>query len=439
VLSIPEVSGAVPFIGHLNSLGGRLGKNDSTVYSEWSTRMGTDLFQMKLGDQRTLVANTFQTIKDLWVGHANDLIDRPYQHGFAEKLEYDLSGAAMTEPIRRCRKAAMRALGKPMWLGYYPLLEPSSVDLIKNIHKTGIDGAKGIEIYPFLRNIVFDLALSLTYGTRMTAENNDFVSTLIKNINNISHLRSSTQRYRDFTPALRFLIPDALSSNVVVTSEKIRQQYLDIIYADLQRRIGEGEEINCIVNGLVNDKLSLPESHGVSEHTMSHLSALTNLLVIGVCKALLQAAPDSTASSVYIGIGWLSSPTGRSYQHELYAAIMSAYEGDRDKAWDMAFREEKVPLIVSFYKETLRFFTTTPFATPRTTVNDIKYRGIVIPKGITMIMNAQQGNHDKSWYGEDAETFNPKRFIANDTPLPHLTFGAGSRICPAVALSNRII
>lgn len=163
------------------------------------------------------------------------------------------------------------------------------------------------------------------------------------------------------------------------------------------------------------------------------------MIVIGVCKALLQAAPDSTASSVYIGIGWLCSLPGRSYQDELHAAIMSAYGGDRDMAWDMAFKEEKVPLIVSFYKETLRFFTTTPFATPRTTVKDIIFRGILIPKGVTLIMNAQEANHDKSWFGGDAATFNPRRFIGNDTPLPHLTFGAGSRICPAVALSNRII
>ena len=45
----------------------------------------------------------------------------------------------------------------------------------------------------------------------------------------------------------------------------------------------------------------------------------------------------------------------------------------------------------------------------------------------------------KSWYRDDAETFNPKRFIGNETSLLHLTFGAGSRICPAAALSNRII
>jgi phenylacetate 2-hydroxylase len=53
--------------------------------------------------------------------------------------------------------------------------------------------------------------------------------------------------------------------------------------------------------------------------------------------------------------------------------------------------------MISFYKEAVRFWWTTPFATPRTTVNDIKYRGTTIPKGITMMMNTQEANHDKSW------------------------------------------
>lgn len=56
-----------------------------------------------------------------------------------------------------------------------------------------------------------------------------------------------------------------------------------------------------------------------------------------------------------------------------------------------------------------------------------------------MIMNAQQANHDTEWYGDDAMVFNPLRFLGNDNPLPHLSYGAGSRICPAVAISNRIM
>lgn len=420
IFNIPEAPDALPFVGNLLPLGGRLNQNDSTIYSRWSKQLSSDLFQMRLGNERAIVANTFATVKDLWVGHSNELIDRPFQHGFADKLDYDLSGSSMTEPIKRCRKAATRALGKPLWPTYYHLLEPYSVNLAREILEKGENGKKHMEIYRYLRQIVFDLALSLTYGTRSSGVDDVFTDGLVASINQISEVRASTRRIRDYVPMLRFLVPDFVSSNVVVMAEKKRQQYLDVVYASLQERIAAGEKVDCIVNGLVKDNLSEGEIHGT-------------------CKALLQAAPDSTASSLYVATAWLSTPAGQEFQSELYDSILAAYDGDLGKAWEMAFREEKVELLVSTYKETLRFWTTTPFSLPRTTTKDISYRNTTIPKGTTLIMNAQQANHDTAWYGDDALEFKPTRFLGNSNSLPHLTFGAGSRICPAAALSNRII
>lgn len=130
---IPSAPGSLPFVGNLLSLGGRLNQNDATIYSTWSEQASSPLFQMRLGSERTVVANTFAVVRDLWVGRSNDLINKPQQHGFAELLEYDLSGANMTDAIRRCRKAATRALGKPIWPTYYYLLEPSAVRLTEGL------------------------------------------------------------------------------------------------------------------------------------------------------------------------------------------------------------------------------------------------------------------------------------------------------------------
>ncbi|KUJ14209.1 cytochrome P450 [Mollisia scopiformis] len=367
IAKTPEAPDTLPFVGNLMSLGGRLNENDCTIYSRWSKKLGNDIFQMRLGSERALVVNTFAKIKDLWVGHSNYLIDKPQQHGFAKLLE-----------------------------------------------QTHLD------IYPYLRQIVFDLALSLTYGTVSSGVDDEFTDALVASINQISYFRASTQRFRDYVPMLRLLVPSFASGNLVASAEKERQKRLDVIYAALKERTAAGEQADCIVNGLVKDNLSEGEIHRT-------------------CKALLQAAPDSTASSVYLVIGWFSTPEGREFQDLLYKEILKVYGGDRDKEWKMAFREESVELLVSLYKETLRFWTTTPFAVPRTTVKDVNYAGTTIPKGTTMIMSAQQANHDEAWHGDDAKTFKPARFVGNPTSLPHLTFGAGARICPAAALSNRII
>jgi hypothetical protein len=43
-------------------------------------------------------------------------------------------------------------------------------------------------MYPYLRQIVFDLALSLTYGPRQKDADDEFVLILVKNINKISYV-----------------------------------------------------------------------------------------------------------------------------------------------------------------------------------------------------------------------------------------------------------
>lgn len=407
----------MPFLGRLQDLGGRLDENDATIYSRWASFLHTDIFQVKLGNQLTVVVSSVSAIRDLWVQQTNALIDRPHQPGFVDKLGLDVSGSRMTEQIRRCRAAAMRALGKPQWPGYYQQLEKSASSMVSDLFVKGENGRRCINTFPYLRLLVFDLVLSLTYGARQKGVDDPLILALVKSIREISSHRSSTVRYRDFIPLLRIL-PETQSR--IVAAEKVRQQHLDILYSSLRRRLKDGEQVSCIAAHLGSNGLSYEE-------------------IDGTCKSLLQAAPGTVASGMYQCIAWLCSERGQVFQPALYETILDSYNGDRDKAWEMSFREEAVPLVMSLCKETLRYYTVTPYATPRSTVCDVEFRKWRIPRGTTLIMNAQEANHDKSWYGEDAWDFLPERFIDDTGPLPHLTYGAGSRICPAVAISNRIM
>ncbi|KAH8645458.1 cytochrome P450 [Xylariales sp. PMI_506] len=417
VKGVPEVPGALPFVGHLHLLGGRSGKNDSTVFSEWTKKANSPIVQCRLGDQRTIIVSDWKIIKDLWVGQSGSMIHRPHQPGFVDKLGVDLTGSPMTDQIRKCRAAAMRALGKMSWSKYWHLVEPSSAKLVRDVYVKGDNGRLSLDTYYYLRYIVFDLCLSLTYGARFGEVEDDFMVNFIKAINDISAVRSSTETYRHFVPLLR-LIPESTSETIA--AERRRAQHVDVLYKKYTDRVAAGETVDCIVAALGADKLTEEEIHGT-------------------CLSLLQAAPDTVASGVYQTLAWLASPEGQPTQKKAYQAILDAYGGDRDLAWKMAFREERVPLITSLNKETLRQYTFAPYATPRRTNHDIKYNGLFFPEGITFIMNAQEANHDLEQFGEDAWSYQPERYIGNDSPLPHLGFGAGVRICPAVAISNRLI
>ncbi|KAH8895566.1 cytochrome P450, partial [Thozetella sp. PMI_491] len=417
IAGIPEVASPLPFVGHLHLIGGPASQNDATVYTSWGKQLDSDLIQARFGNQRTVIVTKFHSIKKLWVDRAKDLIDRPPQPGFLDKLGIDLSGSALTPVVKKCRVASVRALSKQNWPKYYHLLEPSSASLISSVYSKGENGLQPMDLYPYLRHVVFDLCLSLTYGARFGEVDDGFMLNFIHAINEISAVRSSTKRFRTYVPLLR-IIPEQTST--VIAAEKIRAKHVDILYGKYKERVAAGETVDCIVSSLNEDKLTEEEVHGT-------------------CISLLQAAPDSVASSVYLVVAWLSTPQGRATQQDAYEAILDAYGGDRDLAWASAFREEKVALVSSLYKEGMRFFTVAPYATPRTTVAEIKYGSVTLPKGLTLVMNAQEANHDLDHYGPDAWEFNPRRFVGSTDALPHLAFGAGSRICPAVNISNRIV
>lgn len=418
IRNLPEVGGALPFVGHLKSLGGRRNMNDATVYSEWASQLDTDVFQCRLGNQRTVVVCSWEAMKEVWIANSSALSDRPDQPGFVEKLGVDITGTSLTEQIRKCRAAAMRALGKAKWPNYYSLVEPTSVALVRDMFVQGENGKVPTDVYCHLRHVVFDLALSMTYGARFGEVQNDFMETFLWSINAVSAVRNSTKTYRHFVPLLRWM-PESTSETI--RAETVRSKHVEVLYRDFQHRVEAGEELHCILSSLRSDKLTEEELHGT-------------------CISLLQAAPDTVASGIYMCIAWLSStPEGLSFQEELHDSILDAYNGDSTAAWHAAFREEKVPLLVSLYKETLRFFTIAPFSIPRKTSSPMRFRDSVIPKGVSVILNSQAVNHDLEHFGPDAWAFNPKRFLDSETPLPSTAFGAGARICPAVGISNRLV
>lgn len=265
---------------------------------------------------------------------------------------------------------------------------------------------------------MLDLTLNLSYGARAGDFDDELTNSLLNSLYAITSVRGSTAEYRHFVPLMN-LIPRRGGEKIVIDAAKERQRCIDIFYGQYLDKAKKGETPTCIVSSLGADKLTLDEIHGT-------------------CMSLLQAAPDTVSSSVYQCCAWLSSPEGQPFQKEIHVAILEAYDGDPDEAFKMAFQQEKIPLVVSLYKETLRFYSTAAFNHRRAS-KEIQIYGTTIPKGMGVTMNIQGVNHDPEHYGEDAFVFNPRRFLDDNSPLPHLSYGVGGRICPAYQLSNRIM
>lgn len=155
---------------------------------------------------------------------------------------------------------------------------------------------------------------------------------------------------------------------------------------------------------------------------------------------------ETLATSTLACISMLSTKEGQLIQEKAYQDIL-AHHGSAEAAWDECLFEEKSPYVVALAREGLRYYCPIPFLPPRQTFRDFNYHGVQIPQGLTVHVNAQSVNHDPIAYGPDAHIFRPSRWLNEENSkeqqppgLPyHYSYGAGSRGCIAVAISNRVL
>ena len=98
-----------------------------------------------------------------------------------------------------------------------------------------------------------------------------------------------------------------------------------------------------------------------------------------------------------------------------------------------------LPYIRAMVKELLRWRPIAPIITPHRLTEDDWYEGMFIPKGTICLANAWHMNRDPEIFGENAEDFEPARYLdASGDIAPgltnlkkdgHFSYGFGSRIC----------
>jgi phenylacetate 2-hydroxylase len=150
---------------------------------------------------------------------------------------------------------------------------------------------------------------------------------------------------------------------------------------------------------------------------------------------MVSAGLDTIPSNLIEGLAYLSTPEGQDVQQKAYAEIKKVYPNN--DAWSKCLEEEKVPYVVAFYKEVLRYWTVIPICLPRISIKDIEYNGSIVPAGTTFYMNAYAADYDETHF-KDPYTFNPERYLDSEgSGVSHYAYGAGSRMCAGSHLANR--
>ncbi|KAK3672591.1 hypothetical protein LTR78_007642 [Recurvomyces mirabilis] len=427
IKDLPSIPG-LPILGNLH----QLGDNHAKVAQKWSEKYGP-VFQVKMGNRRIVFANTFDSVKNLWITNQSALISRPMLHTFHTVVSssegFTIGTSPWDESCKARRKAAATALNRPAVQSYMPIIDYEATKSIKEMLLDSKYGESDLDPNAYFTRYALSTSLTLNYGIKIEGNVNDEMLKEITHVERVvSNFRSTSNNWADYVPMLR-LLPGGSSGPQEY--RKRRAQYMHKLLNMLKQRIKDGTDKPCISGNVLKD----PEAK------------LTDGEVMSIGLTMVSAGLDTVPGNLIMTIAYLSSPHGQEIQARALHEIHSVYPpSEHPDPWASSLSDtgEKIPYLTALVKETLRYWSVIPICLPRTSIRDIKYRDAVIPAGTSFYMNAYAAHYDPSHF-QSPDDFNPDRYL-QDTSLddaaasrgtPHYGYGAGSRMCIGSHLANR--
>lgn len=320
--------------------------------------------------KRIIFANSFDSVRQLWIKDQSALVSRPTFHTFHSVVSssqgFTIGTSPWDESCKRRRKAAATALNRPAVQSYMPIIDLEATVSISELLRDSENGTKDVNPTKYFQRFALNTSLTLNYGFRITGNVTDELLKEIVDVERgVSNFRSTSNNWQDYIPLLRILP----KMNREADEFRVRRdKYLTYLLDILKSRIEKGTDKPCITGNILKD----PEAK------------LNDDEVKSICLTMVSAGLDTVPGNLVMGVAYLASEDGQHIQKKAYEEIMKAYpDGD---AWEKCLIEEKVPYVTAMVKETLRFWTVIPICLPRESTKDIVYNGAHIPAGTTFFM-----------------------------------------------------
>lgn len=279
IKNLPEISG-LPLFGSLLQFGDahakvarRLAEKAGPVFQvrlgnrvspePWETQQ--QRIELTLRPQRIVFANTFDSIRHLWITNQSALISRPTLHTFhtvvSSSQGFTIGTSPWDESCKQRRKAAATALNRPAVQSYMPIIDLESNVSIQELLDDSQGGTKDIDPIAYFQRFALNTSLTLNYGKRIDGSIDD---ELLKEICDceraISNFRSTSNNWQDYIPLMR-LLPQASTDAKMWRAR--RDKYMTFLLSRLKKQIEEGSDKPCITGNILKDpeaKLNESES-----------------------------------------------------------------------------------------------------------------------------------------------------------------------------------
>lgn len=417
---LPEVKTNSPFFGILTTLG----EDHPTNLQKLSLEKGAPVFQCLMGTQRVVFVNTYDAANEWFIKNQTALIDRPLFYTFHQLVSTSQGLTIGTSPWNEtCKKRRLnvqRYMTTPAIKERAGLIDLEGFSFLRDFYRD----SQGKYIYPYkyTQRLALNFTAMLSYATRFDKIETPLLNEILEMVKLISSFRSTNNNLQDFVPFVRLLPENERKRQAVEASEK-RNIWLGKL---TEEAISHKDTRKSIVGDFAN-------TDGKARLNIDDIKS--------ICVGLVSGGFETIGSTASLILLQLVSPNGAKWQQRIHDELVEIY-GSVESAYENVLCEEKCEFGVSFIRELLRMYAVIPLIPARKTTKPFQWNDTVIPEGVTVILNAQAANHDENHFGPTVHEFDPERFMTDksvDVPPYHFTFGAGSRACTAINLSNRIL
>ena len=286
-------------------------------------------------------ANTFDSVKELWIGHQSALSSRARFWTFHDVVSqtqgvFTLGTSPWSESVRRVRKAAATALNKQATQTYLPFIDLELTTSLSELLANVQDG-KDIDPNGYFQRLSLNISLTLAFGLRIEGIIHDQTLWEVVAVEReLGNLRGVAHCWQDYVTILRLL--PGYKKNAVKWRAR-RDEYILSFYEQLKARIDAGTDNPCIAGNVMKD----PEAKLNEQELKS------------ICLTMVAAGLDTLPGNINMTLAYLSSPHGQEIQERAYAEILKAHEGE--DPWEDCLLEEKCEHMRSFVKVSVELAT----------------------------------------------------------------------------------
>ncbi|ESK85923.1 cytochrome p450 [Moniliophthora roreri MCA 2997] len=414
---LPGGPPTVPILGNLHIFPT---ENSHVRFTEWAQQYG-DIYTLKISSGTVIVISGMEAASELMDKRSAATADRPKLHMVKRVTDnLNMGLCHYSDTWRALRKAAHTILTPAAAENHLPIQRAEAIQVLYDLIQNPDDFFNHIGRYS---NSVI---MSILFGKRcphyQTREFTAFLES--QQLWNLCMSPTAVPPV-DLLPFLDY-IPERLAwwkSLASETRQKQRTLYFGLV-DECERRMNRGEE-----NGSYMEELLMKEKElGLDREMIGYLGG-----------TLLEGSSESTASVLkYLIMMLVIFPdVQRKAQAEIDRVV------GRERMPTLSDIKD-LPYIQALIKEIHRFCPIAPVI-PHATLTDEEYRGFIIPKGTTILVNTYGIFHNPQHF-DNPEIFNPERYLSHEFGIKEgvdssifrdrIIFGYGRRVCPGIHLAE---